>query len=89
MLAGQKTLAKGDLKHVVDNSRDLTRPVAARLHRKLWWQSNPSAVGGGTSDSGYQPCLRPQGASDLDSRLEGRPQARDDFSCLKQDIEVG
>ena len=61
-----KHFCKGDIKHVVDNSRDFTRSMATRLHRKRWWQPHPSVVGGGAHHPGYQPRVRPERPGGVD-----------------------
>ena len=66
-----KHFCKGDIKHVVDNSRDFTRAMAARLHRQRRWQPNPSVVGGRTYRAGYQPRIRPKRPSGVEFPILG------------------
>ncbi len=75
----QRLLTKKEKPYVVDNSRSFTRLVVARLHRRPWWQFDPSAVGCRTSGVDYQPCIRPQGPSNLEFRGADIPPGRDNF----------
>ena len=55
----------------MDNSRDFTRAMAARLHRQRRWQPNPSVVGGRTYRAGYQPRIRPKRPSGVEFPILG------------------
>lgn len=58
---------KGDFAYVVDNSRDSTGALAARLYRKRRWQPDSPSFSCGARNPDYQSRIRPKRTRSLNT----------------------